>query len=171
MFAVDLLLDENFVQLQGSDIARVVASLKARGIYARGHNAALAAAYAVARSPATLRWFILRDGFISFHQFIDRPESMRASYALQAAEPSEGATYDREIPYHYFPFGALRAFDIPDLLAASPARRGLVVNPIDGDWNRMPAAGARKLLPANVEVVADADPLRGVARFLDGIAR
>ncbi|HEX8986047.1 MAG TPA: prolyl oligopeptidase family serine peptidase [Bryobacteraceae bacterium] len=171
VFAVSLLLGENFVERQGSDIARVAASLKASGIYARGHNAALAAAYAVARGPSTLRWFILRDGFVSFHQFIDRPESMRASYALQAVDPPEGGTYDREIPSHYFPFGALRTFDIPDLLAASPARRGLVVNPIDGDWKRMPAAGARKLLPANVEVVSGADPLPRVAQFLDQVQR
>jgi dienelactone hydrolase len=169
VFAVSLLLDENFVGHQGSDIARVVEAFDARGIYARGHNAALAAAYAVARRPGTLRWFILRDGFVSFRQFVDRPESMRASYVLDAVAPSGLGKYDREVPSFYFPFGALRAFDIPDLLAATPARRGLVVNPIDGDWNRMPASRARTLVPGNVAVVSETDPQPQVRRFLEQV--
>jgi hypothetical protein len=92
---------------------------------------------------------------------------MPASYALDAAAPSGLGKYDLEIPSLYFAFGALRAFDIPDLLAAAPARRGLVVNPIDGDWNPMPASRARTLLPANVAVVSETDPQSQAAGFLD----
>jgi hypothetical protein len=60
--------------------------------------------------------------------------------------------WDREIPFWYVPFDVLRAFDLPDLLAASPAA-GTVLDAIDGDWNRMNAAAARRLLPRKVAVV------------------
>jgi len=165
VFAVSLLLGENFVERQGADLAGAIQEARAAGLYARGHNATLAAAYALARRPSSLRWFILRDGFVSFHQFIDRPDSMRASYVLRDRDPSEPGRYDREIPYHYFPFAALGAFDIPDLLAAGPAK-GLVVNPIDGDWKPMPASEARRYAAEKVELISEDHPEARIGRFL-----
>ena len=59
--------------------------------------------------------------------------------------------FDHEIPLAYFSFDALRNFDLPQLLAATPAPR-LIVNPINGDWERM-----------NVEE----NPDEAVGRFLN----
>src|SRR5262249_25076910 len=84
-FAVSLLLGENFVGRQAWDLGRVFAALGASGafpgkpigLYARGENACLAAVYAIAQASSAggnpLRWYVLRDGFLSFHAFVDRP--------------------------------------------------------------------------------------------------
>lgn len=165
VFAVSLLLGENFVEQQGADLAAAIRNTGACGLYARGDNAALAAAYAVASRPASLRWYILRDGFTTFRHFIDRPESMRASYTLHKADPDDPGVYDREIPAFYFPFGALEHRDIPDLLNASPAR-GLVVDPIDGDWQPLTAERARPYVPERIGLVSGPDAGREIERFL-----
>lgn len=129
VFAVSLLLGENFVWRQGWDIRRIVefaatATATHRvGLYARGHNAALAATYAVATAQGSApEWAALRNGFVSFRQFLERPRSM------------QGAALDREIPYEYFVFGALQWFDLPQLLASAKAKT-FIVDPIDGDWD------------------------------------
>jgi hypothetical protein len=44
--------------------------------------------------------------------------------------------FDREIPLGYFPFDVLRTFDLPQLVVATSAP-GLIVNPINGDWELM----------------------------------
>jgi hypothetical protein len=132
VFAVSLLLGENFVWRQGWDIRRIVefaadsTATHRVGLYARGHNAALAATYAVAaaQGPAP-EWAALRNGFVSFRQFLERPRSMQAAI-------------DREIPYEYFVFGALHSFDLPQLLAKAKAKT-FIVDPIDGDWDPMAA--------------------------------
>jgi hypothetical protein len=51
---------------QAADIARVIRAFpnKPVALYARGDNAALAAAYAITQSP-DLSWYILRDGFVA----------------------------------------------------------------------------------------------------------
>jgi dienelactone hydrolase len=114
VFAVSLLLGENFVWRQGWEIRRIVefsatATATHRvGLYARGNNAALAATYALAQGSAP-EWAVLREGFVSFRQF-----------------------FDREIPYQYFVFGALQSFDLPQLLASAKAKT-FIVDPIDGD--------------------------------------
>jgi hypothetical protein len=172
--AVSLLLGENFVGRQAWDIRRVIESVRAsdafrgkpEGIYARGHNAALAATYAIATQPG-LRCFVLRDGFLSYRQFIERPKSLAASYRLLDEDKDRTTAFDREIPFAYVPFGALRAFDLPELLSRGD---GLVVDPIDGDWDRMQAPEARKLLPANVAVVAGAGAEARIREFMDRAA-
>jgi hypothetical protein len=85
---------------------------------------------------------------------LDRSVSNEASYRLAEKDDRERrfTAFDREIPFWYFPFDVLRAFDLPDLLASSPAS-GLVLHPIDGDWNRMSPAAARRLLPRKAAVV------------------
>ncbi len=171
VFAVSLLLGESFVWRQALDLLAVVRRFAGQpvALYARGSNAALAATYLLydlAQSrEARLSWYVLRDGFLSFHHFLDRPASARASFALHTGESFRTAVYDREIPYHYFAFDVLRRFDVPELLAAVPAP-GLAVNPIDGDWKRLPEAEARKLVrPERLELACEASAEEIAARF------
>lgn len=156
--AVFLLLRENFVWRQGLDIARGMDYLHAAfpslpiGLYARGDNAALATLYAVAqRGDSGLRWYALRDGFVTYRHFLERPISSERSFVLQPEPGFSTAAYDREIPFFYFGFDALRTFDLPNLMAASPAH-GLLIDPIDGDRNLLPPEEVRKLLPAQVHL-------------------
>ena len=109
------------------------------------------------RVAAPLRWYALRDGFIGFRQFIERPESLRASYDLRGEDNFRNYVYDREIPFHYFLFDALRQFDLPQVFAASAAE-SILINPIDGDWRRMTEPDARKLLPPRTRVVSGDSP-------------
>jgi hypothetical protein len=167
VFAVTLLSGENFVWQQAHDISQTARYLGASGLfgrrialYARGPNAALAATYAVGQNSQarsfTLPWFVLRDGFVSYWQFLERPKSLPVSFRLHAGERDRRKRLDREIPAIYMPFDALRSFDLPQLLEASPAR-GLVIDPISGDWEPMPEGAARKLLPPSVQVVSTAN--------------
>lgn len=163
--AVSLLAGDHFVWRQASDLLAVARAVHAtpehaRGPiiwYARGHNAALASTYAIAEAASkgpSIRAYALRGGFLSFRQFLDRPASHQASFQLLEKDERERrfTAWDREIPFWYVPFDVLRAFDLPDLLATSPAV-GTVLNPIDGDWNRMSPAAARGLLPRRTAVV------------------
>lgn len=165
--ATSLLLGENFVRKQGWDLVHTMDYLTAApefaarrlALYARGHNASLAAAFALAQQAGAgrLRWYPLRDGFISFRQFLERPESLRASYDLRGEDNFRNYVYDHEIPFHYFLFDALRQFDLPQVFAAAAAD-GIIINPIDGDWRRMTEPDARKLLPPRTKVVSGDAP-------------
>ena len=150
-FAVSLLLNENFVANQAADLLRALRETGATALYASGHNASLAAAYALAQPAAKLDAAMLRGGFVTFHHFLERPKSQPASFRLMDSEKDRKLPLDREIPLIYFPFDALRRFDIPDLLARSRARI-TIADPIDGDWNPLSAEAARRWLPANVAV-------------------
>jgi dienelactone hydrolase len=177
VFAVSLLLGENFVGRQAWDIGRVLEALgapgafrgKPVGLYARGEDSCLAATYAIARASdagaSPLRWYLLRDGFPSYRAFFDRPKSLPASYRLTAEDRDRTTAFDREIPAAFFPFDALRSFDLPQRLAASRAR-GLVVNPHDGDRGRLPEEAARGLLPPSIRVISADDPGRKIDEFL-----
>jgi hypothetical protein len=177
VFAVSLLIGENFVGRQAWDIGRVIESLSAPeafpgkpiGVYARGQNASLAATYAIARSSepgqTPLRWYLLRDGFISYRAFIDRPRSLLASYRLLPEDRDRTTAFDREIPATFFALDALRWFDLPQLLAASKAE-GLIVNPVDGDRDRLAEAIARSLLHARIRVVSVEEPATKIGEFL-----
>ena len=155
--AVELLLAERLPQRQGFDLMRALyftqlafPSLPA-GLYARGENASLAAAYALAAED--FRWYSLRGGFVSYRQFIDRPLSLQRSFELKPETGFREAKYDREIPFTFFSFPQKDnlLLDLPRLLESSKAR-GLVMEPIDGDWNPMRPEDARKLLPRNVRI-------------------
>jgi hypothetical protein len=175
--AVSLLLGENFVSRQGCDMRRSARALAASepfegkplGLYARGPNAALAATYLLAQEARgrrlPVRWYVLRDGFVSYQQFLDRPQSIEQSFRLQSSSKERFTPYDREIPFHFFPFRVLSHFDLPQLLGESSAR-GLIVNPIDGDWLPMSEPDARKLAPANVKVVVDGDPESSILELI-----
>ena len=69
-----------------------------------------------------LRWYLLRDGFLSYRAFLDRPKSLPASYRLLPEDRDRTTAFDREIPASFFAFDALRSFDLPQLLATSEAR-------------------------------------------------
>jgi hypothetical protein len=180
VFAVSLLLGENFVGRQAWDIGRVLAALLAPGafpgkpvaLYARGPNACLAATYVIAHASnprqTALRWYLLRDGFLSYRSFLDRPLSLHASYRLLLKDRHRTTAFDREIPAAFFPFSALRWFDLPDLLTASQAE-GLIVNPLNGDWERLPQAVAQGLHPARIRIALAAEPGEEVEEFLQAV--
>jgi dienelactone hydrolase len=180
VFAVSLLLGENFVGRQAWDLSRVLEALrlpgafpdKPFGIYAKGENVCLAATYAIARASGggenVLQWYLLRDGFLSFRAFLDRPKSLAASYRLLPEDRGRTTAFDREIPAHFFAFDALRTFDLAQLLANSHAK-GLVVNPRDGDWGRLSTEAAAGVLPPRARFVSAAEPGRRVEEFLQEI--
>jgi dienelactone hydrolase len=182
VFAVSLLLGENFVGRQAWDLGRVFEALgspggfpgKPVGLYARGQNASLAATYAIARTPdpargrARLRWYLLRDGFLSYRAFIDRPRSLPLSYRLLPEDRDRTSAFDREIPASFFAFDALRSFDLPQLLDASQAE-GLIVNPLDGDRERLREAVAVRLLPPRIGAVSADEPSSRIREFLHAV--
>ncbi len=169
--AVSLLAGDHFVWRQAGDLFAVARAVHAApeyaraplAWYARGDNMALASTYAIAeaaRAGLPIRAWALREGFLSYRQFLDRPASHEASFRLMEKDERERrfTTWDREIPFWYVPFDVLRVFDLGDLLAVSPGS-GAVLDPIDGDWKRMNAAAARRLLPRKVVAVESEDAL------------
>jgi hypothetical protein len=112
----------------------------------------LAATYALGGG-GRFEWAVLREGFLSYRHFIDRGKAMEASYRLMGDDVrgERKSAFDREIPHHYFPFGALEAGDLPDLLAASGAAV-TVTAPMGGDWEPLEAGAARALLKGRVRL-------------------
>jgi hypothetical protein len=116
VFAVSLLLGENFTWRQSTDILRILRHVARRsdptGLYARGKNMSLAAAYVAAVADRKeLQWVILEDAAVSFRQITDLPLSM--------------------------PFNAVRSFDITDLFNAAQIKPELIKNPqefLQRDW-------------------------------------
>jgi dienelactone hydrolase len=180
IFTVSLLLGENLHWRQGWDMSQAVRYLTTLAsfrrlpvaLYGKGQASSLAVTYALQMSDlkkVSKRGFIVEDGFVSFRQFIDRPEGQAKSYRLQHREPKLEEPLDREIPPSYFVFDALRHFDLPQLLddAAAP---GLALNPIDGDWRRMSAQDAQRLLPSRVRAVRADAPEDEIKRYLQSIS-
>ena len=77
--------------------------------------------------------------------------SIAASFELTRDNRDRTTSFNREIPFAYVPFAALRAFDLHNVPALSPST-GLVVIPINGDWDYMGHDEARKILPARVRL-------------------
>jgi dienelactone hydrolase len=180
VFAVSLLLGENFVGRQAWDLGRVLEALGATGgypgkpigLYAGGEDSCLAATYAIARASGArqtpLRWYLLRDGFLSYHAWIDRPKSLAESYRLLPQDRDRTTAFDREITASFFAFNALRSFDLPQVLAVSRAE-GLIVNPLDGDRERLVEGVARGLLPPRVAAVSAEEPGPKIGEFLQAV--
>jgi dienelactone hydrolase len=182
VFAVSLLLGENFVGRQAFDVSRVMDGLASSGafppkpiaVYARGPNASLMAVYTIAHEGrgASLRkrlaWYVLRDGFLSYRAFFERPNALRDSFRLQPADGNRMTSFDREIPASFFVFDALHHGDLPKFLA-SCAAEGLIVNPIDGDGNRIPEPVARKVLPRRNRVISTATPEKMIQGWIRGV--
>lgn len=162
--AVSLLLDDWYVRRQAADILTVLRSFVGTrvALYARGDNAGLAAAAALNDNPVA--WFALRDTFLSFHAFLDRPKMLEASYELRKSDATRNAPYDREIPFHYVPFRAFERTDIAEMLGRS---QGVVIRPINGDWEPMEKAAAQRLLPGGVRVVNEDEAVKAVGGLID----
>jgi hypothetical protein len=216
IFAVSLLLGENFVGRQAFDLDQVIENLgttdafagKPIGLYARGPNASLMAVYAMAhrqlnalersregappgeprRNPARteprppgitqgrsdlhrqspLHWFLLRDGFLSYRAFFERPRALSESFRLMPADGNRTTSFDREIPASFFVVDVLHSWDLPQLLASISAQ-GLIVNAIDGEGDRLSERAALKLLPRHIRVVSGAEPHQGITNFLRSV--
>ena len=176
IFAVHLLLGEHLPWRQGWDLsqtARYVAGLPDFAaspivLYGGGPGASLAVTYALAM-PAIKRLpklgFVQQGGFLSFRDFLDRPQNEQLSFRLQQCDPKEEQPVDREIPPAYFVFDGLRYFDLPDLFAAAGAP-GLVIDPIDGDWKVIPPSAAAHKVPRNVRAIDGRDPKAAIRDFL-----
>src|SRR5262249_30819616 len=144
------------------------------GLYARGPNATLIATYVLARDastgtgPSRMKWYVLRDGFLTYRALFERPRALHDSFRLMPADGHRTTSFDREIPAAFFVFDVLRTWDLPELLASTPAQ-GLMVNFIDGDGHRLPAREAQERLPRQVRVISAAEPdpaVRGLLRNL-----
>lgn len=153
VFATSLLLGENFVGRQAIDLVearRVVAALpeckgKPVGLLGVGPFAAQAALYA-ATLDAGFNWLVVEGGYVSFRSFVDRPQSLKASYQLTPTVDGAWDVIDREIPASLFVFDVLRRLDLSDLLGARADRPLLVVSPIDGDGKPLTDKDAQALL-------------------------
>jgi hypothetical protein len=152
--AVSLLIGESFVGWQALDLAHAASALapKSLGIYARGENAALAATYFLTLGPK-VRFFIVRDGFVTLRHFLERPASLAHSFRLQNQDRDRMTAFDREIPFAYVPFRGLEGPDITDLWSAAKTD-GLLVNPIDGDWQPIGSVEAARLASPRIRVVS-----------------
>jgi hypothetical protein len=181
-FAVSLLLGENFVGRQSSDLCCVIDALtivdafagKPISLYARGPSASLMATYAIARDArrdpgqSPLKWYLLRDGFHNYRAFFERPKSLRDSFRLMPADGNRTTSFDREIPPWFAAFDALYSWDLPQLLASSRSE-GLIVNPINGDWNPLSEPEAQKLLPRRIRVASGPEPDQAIKTFLQSV--
>ncbi|HRV08277.1 MAG TPA: prolyl oligopeptidase family serine peptidase, partial [Acidobacteriota bacterium] len=165
VFAVSLLLGENFVWRQAWDIGRsidVLTSTRTFGsrpvvVFGKGNQASMAVSCLLAqyscRSDSPLSGFVLRDAFISYRHFVDRPISMKRSFRLASDLRTAGTRVDIEIPFEYFPFNVLRHFDLPDIFSL-PGIEGVVINPRDGDWNLISEERAGRLLGDKIQVIS-----------------
>jgi hypothetical protein len=169
--AVSLLLNENFVGRQAFDPCRALKFLSTAGtfegkpfpLYARGNRCPsrhlcnrLAFGSEIV---SAARWFPQLPAIL-------RPSAfLKVSFNLQTAASGSAVPLEREIPFQFFPFCGLRHFDLPQLLASTRAI-GLIVHPIDGDWNRMSETDARRLLPSRIRILSHDHPDKAVSEFL-----
>jgi dienelactone hydrolase len=177
LFAISLFEGENLVWRQAWDIFRTIEGVASApefrsarlALYASGQNASLAATYLLGHAGETriprLSWFVLRDAFLTYHDFVDRPKSEPLSFELRKTDDEARKPLDREIPGSYIPFDCLSFFDLPQLLAA-PGIPGMLVNPIDGDWSSMTSERARKLLSGKLQVASGPAAEDAARRFV-----
>jgi dienelactone hydrolase len=182
VFAISLMMGENLVWRQSWDVLSAAMQVNASptmhapriALYARGHNASLAASYLIGHTSQAqslkLSWFVLRDGFVTWRDFLERPKSMPLSVQLITSDQGRTQVLDREIPYNYMAYDIAGHFDIPQLLSA-PGVPGLVVNPINGDWERRDQASTRKLLTGKVKLVSNDNPDAAILRFASAASR
>jgi hypothetical protein len=111
---------------------------------------------------------VLRDGFLSYRAFFERPKALRDSFRLMPADNNRTTSFDREIPASFFVFDVLRHCDVPQLLASNHAE-GLIVNPIDGDGERLSEQETQKHLPSRIRVISEERPDRAVTNILRGL--
>jgi dienelactone hydrolase len=147
VYAMSLLLGENFVGRQALDLIAGARALSAEaglrgkplGVLSRGTFASMAALYAVTLEPK-IAWLAAEGGLSSFLDFVDRPKSEGRSFALADAGRERDVVLDRELPHALVPFGALRGGD----LMAQLIRPGAVAwtAPVNGDLEPVPGGGS-----------------------------
>ncbi len=145
VFAVSLLLGENFVGRQAMDLVGAWRALyafpglrgKPVGIFGSGPQASLAALYAAVLEPR-VHGLVLERGFLSYRDMVERPRSVPASFTLARPGEEKTVAIDREIWPGLFVFDALRHFDLPDLRASLSPRPVLVRSAVDGDFQEIP---------------------------------
>jgi dienelactone hydrolase len=151
VYAMSLLLGENFVGRQAMDLIAGVRGLRAEpslrgkpvGILARGAFAAFAGLYASHLEPS-ITWLAAERGFSSVRVFLDRPRSEVLSYALAAADRERDVVLDREFPHALIPCGVLRrAKELSTLMDNSKSIVWAAA--LDGDYE--PAPGPDSVLP------------------------
>src|SRR6185436_6742109 len=106
VYAMSLLLGENFVGRQAMDLIVGVRAVRAepwmRGkpaaVLGVGTFASLAALYAAVLEP-DIAWVAGEQGFHSFRDFVVRPRSSRLSFSLAEPGREREVTLDREIPH------------------------------------------------------------------------
>ncbi|HUG81057.1 MAG TPA: CocE/NonD family hydrolase [Bryobacterales bacterium] len=133
-FRTTLLLGEDLLWRQAFDIRRFVEGANNSpshivGLYARGPNASLAAAYALATARPQPEFAVFRDGFLSFHEVWQRRRSAKSSSESTGAPPNSSMWGD-ETPEHWF---ALNVFEAGDIPAFFKARRGreFIIDPLN----------------------------------------
>ena len=182
IFAVSLLLGENFVGRQAFDVQRVIDTMattdafagKPIDLYGRGTNSSLMAVYAMARlerdrhRQTPLKWFLLRDEYLSYRAFVERPRALLDSFRLMPADGNRTTSFDREIPPSFFVLDVLRSWDLRHLLASSGAQR-LIVNTVDGDGSRLSEHAALRFLPRGIRVVSAGHPDQAIKSFLRSV--
>jgi hypothetical protein len=143
VYAMSLLLGENFVGRQALDLVSGFRALRAEsflrgkpvGILAVGAAASLAGLYASVLEPG-VAWFAGEQGFHSFRAFVRRPPQ---SFALAEPGKERDLVLDREIPHALVPFGIAMGPDIPDLLSSLGPNRAVWASAVDE--NRFHAPG------------------------------
>jgi hypothetical protein len=153
LFALNLLCGTSLLGEQARDLAAARSALAALpdlqgkpiGLHGAGETASLAALYAAVFDPA-FAWLVTDGGFLSYRDFVERPQSLAESFTLARTREGAWDGIDEEIPHALFAFDVLRRFDLPDLYGALAPRRTLVVRPIDGDRRQRTAEDARSVL-------------------------
>jgi dienelactone hydrolase len=147
VYAISLLLGENFVARQSLDLIAGVRALRCEswlrgrpvGILAVGQGASLAGLYAAVLEP-DISWLAAERGFPSFRAFVDRPPE---SFALAEPGKERDVLLDREIPHALIPFRVALGPDIPDLLYSLGPNRSVWAGAPDGDGSVLKFIRAR----------------------------
>ena len=163
--AVSLLLDEYFVERQAGDL-RAIAGCATGKRRRCGKPLAYYAARYRARSLVLVhalpdltrihgtasQWYILRDSFLSYRQFLERPQSLECSYVLFADWDKEAAS-EKEIPFGLVPYRAVERYDVMDMLGSVKAS-GFMVAPLDGERQPMAVSAPRYRIPSRVRLIS-----------------
>jgi acetyl esterase/lipase len=110
VYAMSLMLGENFVVRQSYDLIAGIRALRSEpwlrgkpvGLLAVGQGVSLAALYAGVLEP-DIAWLAAERGFPSFRAFVDRPAE---SFALAESGKERDVVLDREIPHALIRFGS-----------------------------------------------------------------
>ena len=134
-YRTSLLLGEDYLWRQAFDIAFFLKRADRFpphivGLYARGPNASLAAAYALATARPQPEIAVFRDGFLGFQEVWQRQRSTESSSDGANSEPNSSPWGD-ETPAHWFALNVLEAGDIPAFFGARRGRE-FIIDPLDG---------------------------------------